>query len=65
MKNTRLVEVAEDAYCLIGGVHKPEEMDEAEKEYWASVPSEDIKLASYWKMIQPTLSPLVNKCIAI
>ncbi|WNV49907.1 hypothetical protein [Pseudomonas phage ANB1] len=31
MKNTRLVEVAEHAYCLIGGLPKPEEMDEAEK----------------------------------
>ncbi|MBW6072718.1 hypothetical protein, partial [Pseudomonas aeruginosa] len=40
---------------------KPEEMNEAVKEYWASVPSEDIKLASYWKMVPPPLYVLVMK----
>uniref|UniRef100_UPI002359B2E5 hypothetical protein n=1 Tax=Pseudomonas aeruginosa TaxID=287 RepID=UPI002359B2E5 len=49
------------AYCLVGGLPKPEEMDEAEKEYWASIPSVDIKLASYWKMVPPPLYDLVMK----
>ncbi|ATN94641.1 hypothetical protein FDJ06_gp064 [Pseudomonas phage SL2] len=61
MKNTRLVEVAAYAYFLVGGLPKPEEMDDAVKEYWASVPSEDIKLASYWKMVQLPLYDLVMK----
>ncbi|QEM42037.1 hypothetical protein [Pseudomonas phage vB_PaeM_PS119XW] len=51
MKNIRLVEVAKHAYCLIGGLPEPEDLDENEKEYWATIPSEDIKLASHWKLV--------------
>ncbi|BDR27074.1 hypothetical protein RVBP20_3150 [Pseudomonas phage sp. NK1] len=51
MKNTRLVEVAQYAYSLVGGKPLDEDMDDCEREYWASIPEEDIALASNWIVV--------------
>lgn len=51
MKDTRLVKVAEHAYCLTHGLTDVDDMDDAEKEYWANVTQEDIELASHWKIV--------------